>query len=270
METHPNSSASRICNRTSAVKVFATLTFLAGVVCAGYSKLTAISNSAGSQEKHLVGIRIQAGPADRELTLMFSVSPATRVPPIVRWPGTASRRAKKLEVLSDSAGPYSARVGDIQNVDNGQVLVELSDAQNGLHELHSADFAVREIATNRPSSSPSRDGHFVVHTIPTGISQGSRLLISSGELPIDALPTGVSSGAVVGAYFLDSIPSLVKMEGWRLAIATVPADGKMALFYLPKGGATWKPLETNLVEGHPLLDAAIAGPGTYLLVKGAK
>jgi hypothetical protein len=264
----PNSSPTLISKWTSAMRVSLMLTL--AMMCSAYSMVRpAARNSVGSQGSHVVGSRIELGPTDRELTLLFNVVPATRAVPIVRLLGPASR-SKTLEVKSGSAGHYSARLADLQDVSSGQVHIEVADEEKGPHALHGADFALQEIATNGPTSSPSRDGHFVLYTLPDGISRGSRLLISGGELPIDALPAAVASNAVVGVYFLDSTASLSKAQGWRLALATPPDKGKVSLFYLPKGDKTWKPLESKSIEGHPLQDAAFAGPGTYLLVRGAK
>lgn len=74
----------------------------------------------------------------------------------------------------------------------------------------------------------------------------------------------------MAAYSLDFLPPVATIEGWRLVVAIAPDNGKTALFYLPKGSKAWKPLESSLIPGHPLLNAAVAGPGTYLLVRGTK
>src|SRR5438270_10976056 len=266
METQVKYLAITRGSRTATVKSFIVFALLA--TCIGYSREVAIANTAGSQDSRIVGTRVDVGPTDRELTLTFTVTPSIRFPPVVRLLGTAAR-AKTLEVQSDSPGHYSAHLGDIQDVSAGQLLLEISNSQKERHELHSADFVLHEIPTG-PSSSPSRDGHLVLYTKPAGISRGSRILISSGERPIDALPGGVSSTAVMGAYFIDSLASFGKAEGWQLAIATVPGSWKVTLFYLAKGSKTWKPLESNLIPGHPLQACPFAGQGTYLLVRGTK
>jgi hypothetical protein len=234
------------------------------------SQFAALAQSAPQRQNHTVGATVALDPANGQLSLLFSVSPAIRVLPIVRSLGVARGKSKTLTVANKEGGNYSALLGEIKSLDNGQLLIELSDAASGLLEFHGVEFAVGEIATTGPSSSPSRDGHFVVYTKPTGIPRSSRLLISSSELPIGALPAGVSARLVVAAYSLDFVPSVGTVEGWRLATAITPSDGKTSLFYLPKGGKAWKPLDTTLSEGHPLLSAAMAGPGTYLLVKGIK
>jgi hypothetical protein len=250
--------------------MFRMMALLVAVVCFEKSQIAVLAQTTQQRENHAVGARLEAGSTDRELSLVFTVSPVIRVLPIVRWLGVEPLAAKTLTVRSDVGGHYSAALGDIQNLDNGQLLIELSDVKSGLHELHGLDFTLREIATNGPSSSPSRDGHFVMYTRPNGVLRASRLLISSGEQPIGPLPAGVSAGAVMAVYSLDVLPSVKTIDGWRLAIATAPSDEKTILFYLAKGGKSWKRLESSLIEGHPLLNASVPGPGTYLLAQGVK
>jgi hypothetical protein len=222
-----------------------------------------------AQESHLVAAQFQAGPTDGQLTLMFSVSPAVRDLPIVRWLRAAGGEAKTLEVKKDPKGRYSAALGDVSHAIDGQVLIDLSDSEAGTHELHSVDFALREIITKGPSMSPSRDGHFVVYTKPTDASGVMRLIISSTEQPLEALPPGVSNSDVIGAYSITFISPIDTPKDWQLTIAN-PADEKLAIFYLAKSGAAWESLKSAPVEGHPFLGAAVPGPGTYLLVQEVK
>lgn len=259
----PRKRKSRAC----AFRIAVLLAVLVGLTEA---QIAIHTKDTPKRENHAVAARIEAGAGDRELKLAFTVSPVVPVAPTVRWLGIGRADAQNLEVKSDSLGHYSARLGDIGNVDYGQLLIEFPNTPDGQRELHGADFAFREIIANAPSSSPSRDGHFVVYTKPDGVARGSRLLITSGELPIDALPAGLSDRDVLGMYSVDSVPSSTKMEGWQMAISIPQGEARPALLYLAKGAKTWKPLETGVIKGRPMLGAAIPGPGTYLLVHGAK
>jgi hypothetical protein len=256
--------------RKSRARAFRIAVLLAVLVGLAEAQMAILAKDTPKPENHAVAARIEAGAGDRELKLEFTVNPVIRVTPTVRWLGVGRADAQNLEVKSDSPGHYSARLGDIGNVDYGQLLIELPNTPDGRRELHSADFAFREIVTNTPSLSPSRDGRFVVYTKPEGVARGSRLLITSGELPIDALPAGLSGRPVLGMYSVDSVPSPAKMEGWQMAIAIPQGEARPAVFYLAKGAKTWKQLETGVIEGRPMLGAAIPGPGTYLLVRGGK
>jgi len=260
------------CQRTrnASTRICRMMALLVAVACFGDLQFAALAQGTEQRQNHTVRATLAVDATNGELNLIFTVSPAIRVLPIVHSLRVPQDGSKTLTVGSKDGGNYSALVGQIKNLDNGQLLIELSDAASGLQEFHGVDFAVGEIATSGPSSSPSRDGHFVVYTKPDRVARSSRLVISSSEQPISALPAGVSARLVLAAYSLDFVPAVGTTEGWRLAIAITPSDGKPALFYLAKGGKAWKPLESSLIEGHPLLSAAVAGPGTYLLVQGAK
>jgi hypothetical protein len=221
-------------------------------------------------ETHLVRSRFEPGPSDRELTLVFDVSPTPQAPPVVRRLGaTPHDDAETLAVRRDPTGRYSAVLANVPPVADGRVLIELSDPGAGTFELHGADFALREHVADRPSSRPSRDGRFVVFTKPEGISPGARLLIGSGERPTEDLPPAVTSKAVLAVYSLDFLPASDSGDGWLLTMAVTATDAKPVLFYLPKGGAVWKVLDSTALEEHSLLAARVAGPGTYLLAKEA-
>jgi hypothetical protein len=217
---------------------------------------------------HVVRSRFEAGPSDGELTLIFDVSPVPEALPSVRWLGATPRDdARTLAVRSDQTGRYSAVLADVPPVADGRVLIELSDPGNGSFDIHSAEFALREHVADRPSSRPSRDGRFVVFTKPEGVSPVLRLLIGSSEQPVGDLPPGVTSGAVVGVYSLDFLPASDAADGWQLTMAVTATDVKPALFYLAKGEAVWRVLDSTTLEGHSLLGAGFAGPGTYMLVR---
>ena len=240
------------------------LAFLA-VSCYFPSLKAATTQGAEAQKKHIVGARFESGPREGELMLLFTISPRIGVEPVVRWL-SATTKAKTLKVGCDSGSRCSAVLADTMREADGQVLIELSDSKSGLHELHSVDFAQREVLASRASSSPSRDGRFVVFTRPVGISQAQRLLIGSSEQPMSPLPPGVSADAVDGVYSLDFLPPMGIVDGWQLTM-TAPSDTKPALFYLAKAGTEWKALDAEPVQGHPLIMATVAGPGIYLVVR---
>jgi hypothetical protein len=243
------------------------LAFLAVSCCVLGLNSAATAQVAETRNNHIIGARFESGPQTGELTLLFTISPTIRVEPIVRWL-TATTKAKTLTVRGDSSSKYSVVLGDTHGAADGQVLIELSDSKSGLHELHSVDFAQREVLASRPSSTSSRDGHFVVFTKPAGKAQ--RLLIGSSQQPMGPLPSGVSADAVTGAYSLEFLPPVEKVDGWQLTMTVPSADVRIALFYLAKAGATWKTLEVKPLEGHPLVVAKVPGPGIYLAVRKAK
>lgn len=261
-----NCTPQRIQRHLLEMKILFVAALFAGVGFLQSSKLLA---NEQAQENHIVASRFEAGPTDGELTLIFTVNPGIRNLPSVRWLRAAGGDTKTLNVKKDLKGRYTAVLGDVSHAIDGQVLIDLSDSKAGTHELHSADFALREPVTKGPSMSPSRDGHFVVYTKPTDTSPVVRLLISSSEQPIDGLPTGISNRDVVGAYSLTFLTPNDTTKDWQLTMAN-PTNGKLALFYLAKSGTQWKPLKSTFVEGRPFLAAAIAGPGTYMLVQEVK
>lgn len=220
---------------------------------------------------HVMRGRFEPGPADGELTFVFEVSPAPEALPSVRQLGATPRDdARTLSVKNEPTGSYSAILADVPPVADGQVLIELSVPGTGSFEIHSAEFALREHVADRPSSRPSRDGHFVVFTKPEGVSPALRLLIGSSEQPMENLPPGVTTVAVVGVYTLDFLPASDPVDGWLLTMAVTATDARPVLFYLANGRAVWRVLNTTAIEGHPLLSAGFAGPGTYMLVREVK
>jgi hypothetical protein len=232
-------------------------------------KLPALSDQP--LRTHVVRGRFEPGPADGELTFVFDVRPAPEALPSVRQLGATPRDdARTLSVKSDGTGRYSAVIADVPPVADGQVLIELSDSGAGSFEIHSAEFALREHVADRPSSRPSRDGHFVVFTKPEGVSPALRLLIGSSEQPIEDLPPGVTNSVVSGVYTLDLLPASDSVDGWQLTMAVAATDAKPVLFYLAKGHAVWRVLDSAAIEGHSLLNAGFAGPGTYMLVREVK
>ena len=222
--------------------------------------------SEQSLKAHVVRGRFEPGPADGELTFIFDVSPIPEALPRARWVGASGNDARTLTVQSDKSGRYSARLADVPKVSDGQVLIELSHPESQSLEIHGAEFALREHIVDRPASRPSRDGHLVVFTKPEGVSPELRLLIGSSRQPLESLPNGVTHSAVVGVYTLDFLPT-ANPDGWLLTIAAPPSDARPVLFYLAKGDAAWRVLETKVIEGQPLLSANFLGAGTYMLVR---
>lgn len=166
-----HSRISDCCPRTrkSSFRIFGMTALLVAVVCFEESQVAAQPQSPKQPQNHTVGARLAIGPADGQLSLVFTVNPAIRVLPTVHSLGVAPGSSKTLTVSSQEGGNYSAVLAETQGLDNGQLLIELSDAASGLQEFHGLDFAMREIAATGPSSSPSRDGHFVVYTKPIGV-----------------------------------------------------------------------------------------------------
>jgi len=149
--------------RPSGIRVDRVTALFLAVLCLGGSLHALHAQNADQRGNHTVAAALEAGPSDGKLQLIFSVSPPIRVLPIVRWLGSARSAPKALAVQTESGGRYSAVVTDIQSVENGQLLIELSDAKSGLRELHGVDLAVGEIRTKGASMNASRDGHFVVY-----------------------------------------------------------------------------------------------------------
>lgn len=221
--------------------------------------------SAQPLKPHVVRGRFEPGSTDGELTFIFEVSPKPEALPNVRWVAAAGDDARTLVVQSDETGRYSAVLAGVPKVSDGQVLIELSNPDNKLAEVHGAEFALREQVADRPAARPSRDGHFQVFTKPEGVSPELRLLIGSSEQPIENLPKGVTTGAVAGVYTLDFLPA-ANPDGWLLTIAA-PTGAHSVLFYIAKDGAGWRVLNTKMIESHKLLSADFAGAGTYMLVR---
>jgi len=215
---------------------------------------------------HLVKSRFQPGPDDRTLTLVFDVSPPTDAAPRVRWRNEGDE-VKTLEVRSDPDASYTAVLNDVPSLTDGEVLIEIASADNKSLEIHRAEFALRQHVASGPSSRPSRNGRFVVFTKPEGVASQLRLLIGSGEQPIDKLPDGVTSEAVSEVYSLDLLSASNGGDGWLLTIAVDKSDNKPVIFYLPKNGQAWRTLSSTPVEGHDLIGATFAGAGTYMLVR---
>jgi hypothetical protein len=225
------------------------------------------AQSVQPPKNHLVRSRFEPGPSDGELTFIFEVGPAPQTLPIVRWLGaTPHDDATMLVVRTDPTGRFSATLPNVPPVVEGRLLIELSDPGTR-SDLHSADFALLKHIADGPSSRPSRDGHFVVFTKPEGVSPELRLLIGSVEQPIESLPRGVTERNVVGTYSVDFLPASAGVDGWQLTMALGQNDANPVLFYLPKGRAEWRVLVSTAIREHPLLGAAFAGPGTYMLVR---
>lgn len=217
---------------------------------------------------HLVRSRFESGPAEGELTFVFDVSPVPESLPRVSLLGATPRvDARRLEVKSNQSGRYSVVLANVPPLADGRLLIELSDPNTGTHDLHSADFALREHVANGPASRPSRDGRFVVFTKPEGVSPGMRLLIGSGDQPMEDLPPQVNDKSVAAAYSIEFLPASARVDGWQLTMAVGATDANAVLFYLPKGGRRWRLLESAAMEEHSLRSARFEGPGTYLLVR---
>lgn len=224
------------------------------------------AQSAQPLKPHLVRGRFEPGSDDGKLTFIFDVSPIPESLPTVRWVRSLGDDPKTVAVQSEKDGRYNVVLDNVQKLDDGQVLIELSNAVAGSFETHGAEFALLEHVTDRSASRPSRNGHFQVFTRPGGLSPASRLLIGSSEQPIENLPAGVKDSAVAGVYTLDLLP-LANPDGWLLTMAVASTDAKPTIFYLPKGETVWRVLKTTAIEDHPLLGASVPGPGTYLLVR---
>lgn len=217
---------------------------------------------------HLVRSRFEPGPTSGDLTLVFDVNPIPQSLPRVSWLGATPRDdARALAVDSGPVGRYSAVLANVPPVGDGRVLIELSDPSTGTYDLHSAEFALRQHVADGPSSRPSRDGRFVVFTKPEGVSPKLRLLIGSGEQPLEDLPAGVTNRAVAAVYSLDFLPKSDQVVGWQLTMATGETDANPALFYLAKGSKVWKLLESHEIEEHGLRAARVEGAGIYLIVR---
>jgi hypothetical protein len=184
----------------------------------------------------------------------------------VLWRNEADE-VKTLEIKSDPDASYTAVLNDVSSVTDGEVLIEIAAADNKSVEIHRAEFAVRQHFASGPSSRPSRNGRFVVFTKPERVAPELRLLIGSGEQPIDKLPDGVASEAVSEVYSLDLLSASNRVDGWLLTMVVDRSDNKPVIFYLPKNSQAWRTLSSTPVEGHDLIGATFAGAGTYMLVR---
>jgi hypothetical protein len=266
---HKNIVFSRLVEKQiSRIVTFSIVLILAA---AAYNIGSPTLQAASKQSDHAVGVQFELAPAKGPTTISIKVTPPVRDLPIVSLIGGPQHETKKLSVRSERSGIYTAVIGDVSQLVDGQILVELQGVQPGLHELHTADFSVREVPGRNPSSSPSHDGHFVVFTKPSEVPQSQLLLIGSSEQPIDALPPGIANRNVVAVYsFAFLSQQRLDLSSWRLTMTIPPNDGEQKIFYLARPGEKWKELQSSLIVGHPLLTAAVAGPGTYLFVRGAK
>jgi hypothetical protein len=231
--------------------------------------LLAMATLARAQQTHTVRSDFEPGATGDEVRLVFQIDPDPSTSPVVRWLAPTSPRPQTVEVQRDAIGRYTASLSGFDAITEGRIQIEIDGPDKELLEIHQAGFAVREVLPDAPSTRPSQDGNLAVAIPdPEGLPEGLRLLIGHGERPFGPLPDGVDAASVVSVDTVDLLDAPgVAPSGWQLVWSQAP-DAR--LYYQVRGGTDWDPVEVQPIDDHPLMIAALAGPGTYLVARVAR
>lgn len=229
--------------------------------------LDALCSELGS---HQVGAEFRPGPSDQTMTLALGSCPPSAPLPTVQWLGeTAQHVTKTIPVQRDASGRCSAALTEVPLLGSGQLLIDMTMPGDKRSRLHDVDFAIRDHGPI-PMMRPSRNGSFLLFTLPNSSPSNVRILIGGSGLPVVDLPPNVASSQVLSSHTVDFLTASLSFVDWHINVEVPTGETEPRLFHLPRGSGVWQQLAVGALEQHPFVRASFVGPGTYLLVRRAK